>query len=188
MEPDKTDRFKAGRAEHPPIQTVMVELVGWGFDRTAGFPKSQRFTFGQRLDNLALDGLGLVTRALSTGKGELKVSSLEELALLLEQMRALWRLACDRGWLSRQQLLHVCGRLDEVGRMAAGWRKHCTLEAVAGMDNLWRAAELPRRVVFSRLSPKVARTILSASSFPPNPGRSPPKVARTILSGSPPTS
>ena len=39
----------------PPLDTVLVEIVGWTLDRTAGFPKSQRFTFGQRLDNLTLD-------------------------------------------------------------------------------------------------------------------------------------
>ena len=38
----------------PPIYTVLVEVVGWTLDRTAEIPKSQRFTFGQRLDNLAL--------------------------------------------------------------------------------------------------------------------------------------
>jgi hypothetical protein len=43
--------------EHPPIYAVLSEIVGWTLDRTAGFPKSQRFTFGQRLDNLSLNAL-----------------------------------------------------------------------------------------------------------------------------------
>jgi hypothetical protein len=41
----------------------------------------------------------------------------------LEQMQALWRLACDRRWLSQQQLLHISGQLSEAGRMANGWRQ-----------------------------------------------------------------
>lgn len=36
----------------PPLHTELVELTGWTLDRTADFPKSQRHTFGQRLDNL----------------------------------------------------------------------------------------------------------------------------------------
>src|SRR5258708_6404378 len=43
--------------ETPPLYTVAGQLVGWTLDRTADFPKSQRFTFGQRVDNLSLDCL-----------------------------------------------------------------------------------------------------------------------------------
>jgi hypothetical protein len=35
----------------PPLYTIVGQLVGWTLERTADFPKSQRFTFGQRLDN-----------------------------------------------------------------------------------------------------------------------------------------
>ena len=42
---------------HEYIEAVnrVGRRVGWTLDRTADFPKSQRFTFGQRLDNLSLD-------------------------------------------------------------------------------------------------------------------------------------
>ena len=92
-------------------------------DRTAGIPKSQRFTFGQRLDNLALDALRNVVKAIFTGDAGRKQAELGELILGLEQSRVLWRLAQDRGWLSQQQLLHITARLDEAGRMANGWRQ-----------------------------------------------------------------
>ena len=39
--------------------------MGWTLDRTADIPKSQRFTFGQRLDNLALDTLQATVKAIS---------------------------------------------------------------------------------------------------------------------------
>ena len=41
----------------PPLHTLLTEIVGWTMDRTANIPKSQRFTIGQRLDNLTLDAL-----------------------------------------------------------------------------------------------------------------------------------
>lgn len=97
--------------------------MGWTLDRTCGFPKSQRFTFGQRLDNLALDGLQATIRAICARSGERRLAELETLDLAVEQLRALWRLAEERGWISRQQLLHVNGRLDEAGRMLGGWMK-----------------------------------------------------------------
>jgi hypothetical protein len=104
----------------PPIHTALAELAGWTLDRTAGLPKSCRFSFGQRLDNLTLDALMLVTRAVFTPAKE-KIPLLRELNLLLEQLRVLWRLVCDRHWISQQQLLFVSGRIDEIGRMTGGW-------------------------------------------------------------------
>jgi hypothetical protein len=48
----------------PPLYTIVGQLVGWTLDRTADFPKSRRFTFGQRLDNLSLDCLQQAVRAM----------------------------------------------------------------------------------------------------------------------------
>jgi hypothetical protein len=108
--------------DRPPIYTVLVELAGWTFDRTASIPKSQRFTFGQRLDNLTLDALMLVVKAIYSPAKE-KARQLSDLNLLLEQLRVLWRLVQERRWISQQQLLFVNGKIDEVGRMAGGWLK-----------------------------------------------------------------
>lgn len=106
--------------EKPPIHTALTDVLGWTLDRTAGLPKSARFTFGQRLDNLTLDALLLVTRAIYSPRGQ-KAPLLRELNLLLELLRILWRLTEQRGWISRQQLVFVNGRLDEIGRMTGGW-------------------------------------------------------------------
>ncbi len=77
----------------PPLYTLLVEVAGWTMDRTADIPKSQRFTFGQRLDNLALDALQETVKAIFSGDSKRKVGSLDALLLDLEQMRVLWRLA-----------------------------------------------------------------------------------------------
>jgi hypothetical protein len=100
----------------------LTELTGWTLDRSASLPKCHRFTFGQRLDNLTLDALMLVTRAIFANRTE-KPALLRELNLLLEQLRVLWRLVHDRHWISQQQLLFVSQRLDEIGRMTGGWLK-----------------------------------------------------------------
>lgn len=98
----------------------MTELLGWTFDRSADFPKCHRFTFGQRLDGLTLDGLLLLTRAIFSSRDS-KAPLLIEFNLLLEQLRVLWRLAHNRQWISQQQLVFVTGKIDELGRMAGGW-------------------------------------------------------------------
>jgi len=106
----------------PPLYTIGGQLVGWTLDRTADFPKSQRFTFGQRLDNLSLDCLQQVVRAIYSPANQ-RSGHLSELNMKLEELRVLWRLVQQRGWVSQRQLLYVGGVLDELGRMAGGWMK-----------------------------------------------------------------
>jgi len=58
---------------------VLEEIAGWTLDRTAAIPKSQRFTFGQRLDNAAIDTLLLAvrTRYASTAKKRARAGDIE---------------------------------------------------------------------------------------------------------------
>ena len=109
--------------ETPPLYTLLSEVVGWTLDRTADIPKSQRFTFGQRLDNLSLDALQRTIRAVRGRTAKQKLADLAALDLLLEELRVLWRLVNERGWISRQQLVFVQGKLDEAGRMVGGWMR-----------------------------------------------------------------
>ena len=108
--------------DRPPLHTLTADWLGWTLDRTAGLPRSARFTFGQRLDNLTLDALLLVTRAVFCPRPQ-KAALLRELNLVLEQLRVLWRLVEQRRWISQQQLLFADQRLDELGRMTGGWLK-----------------------------------------------------------------
>ena len=116
----------------PPLYTLLTEVVGWTLDRTADIPKSQRFTFGQRLDNLTLDALQSVVKAVFASEARRKQEFLSELMLILEQVQVLWRLVHDRHWISQQQLLHISGKLDEAGRMANGWRQQQARRAQPG--------------------------------------------------------
>ena len=72
--------------QRPPIYTVWEEFCGWTFDRTAAIPKSQRFTFGQRIDAMTLDILQLVIRAIHTSE---KTAYLDEINLKLENCKRL---------------------------------------------------------------------------------------------------
>jgi hypothetical protein len=119
--------------DRPPLYTLLVELAGWTLDRTADIPKSQRFTFGQRLDGLALDALQGTVKAVFTGDPKRKQAALAEVLLSLEQSQVLWRLAHDRRWLSLQQLVFVSGKLDEAGRMANGWKQQQSRKAQQGL-------------------------------------------------------
>jgi hypothetical protein len=108
--------------EPPPIITLIEELLGWCLDRTAGFPKSQRFTFGQRIDMLAIEALERAVAARFSPAKE-RCRELTTLNLVLEKLRVFWRIVEARGWITTRQLLFVAAKLDEVGRMAGGWMK-----------------------------------------------------------------
>ena len=111
----------------PPILTVTEEFLGWTLDRTAGFPKSQRFTFGQRLDSLMI---GILEHCITARyDARARPAELRELNLALEKVRVLWRIAHGRRWLSTQQLLFAARKADEIGRMAGAWLKACERRA-----------------------------------------------------------
>lgn len=99
----------------------MEDLLGWTMDRTSSFPKSQRHTFGQRLDSLTMEILELCIVARFDRRQREKV--LWRVNLTLEKLRVLWRIVEGRRWIGAKQLLFVARRIDEVGRMAGAWRK-----------------------------------------------------------------
>lgn len=75
----------------PPLYTVWEEFCGWTLDTTAKIPKSQRFSFGQRIDAHALDVLELVIRCIYTKD---KAAGLQRVNLKQEVLRTLWRRWC----------------------------------------------------------------------------------------------
>lgn len=101
-----------------PIFVLWESVLGEILDRTVRFPKAVRFTFGQRIDHLALDVLQALVRArYARPKGE----PLREASLSLEQLRVLCRVAHDRAYLDHGAFEHLARRLDEAGRMLGGW-------------------------------------------------------------------
>ena len=108
--------------EKPPVFTHLTELLAWSLDRTASFPKSHRFTIGQRLDGFTLDALERCIEAIYSAPRAKKVY-LIALNLLLEKLRIFWRIAWGKQWISQQQLFFVIAKVDEIGRMVGGWMK-----------------------------------------------------------------
>jgi hypothetical protein len=107
--------------EPPPILTVTEQFLGWSLDRSASLPKSQRHTFGQRIDLLTLEALEHVITARYDVRA--RPNELRALNLILEKLRVLWRIIHARHWISQQQLMFAARSVDEIGRMAGAWLK-----------------------------------------------------------------
>ena len=108
--------------EVPVLFTSWEQTVGEILDRTLKFPKSVRFTFSARIDNLALDVLEQIVEARYAA-AKRKLTALREMDVALAKLRVLLRLSHDRGYLDRRGFEHVMGRVDEAGRMVGGWLK-----------------------------------------------------------------
>jgi len=105
----------------PPILLVKwYDVTKWMLERVDSFPKNQRFIFGQRLADRAINILEvLVEAAYSSRKTELLTRVNRE----IEVLRWLVRMAMDRKVLTPRQYEYCCMSLNECGRMVGGWLK-----------------------------------------------------------------
>lgn len=108
-------------ASKPPVVLVRwYEYTKWLLERVDGFPKNQRFIFGQRLADTALEILELLIEAsYSARKGE----RLEQANRRIEVLRWLVRLARDRALVTPRQYEFSSKALLECGKMVGGWLK-----------------------------------------------------------------
>ena len=92
----------------------------WLLPKAEKFPRSYRFTVGERLVSSGLDLLlALVDAAYSTDKSR----ALETAAQRINAVRYLMRLSKDLKLLPVKPYEFASEQLEEIGRMAGGWRK-----------------------------------------------------------------
>ena len=94
------------------------DLALWLLPKTEKFPRSYRFSVGDRLIGYSLDLLlGLVAASYAAEKAVL----LEQASQRVNGLRYLLRLSKDLRLLSVDGYGFAVERLDEIGRMVGGW-------------------------------------------------------------------
>ena len=108
------------------------DFCAWLIPHTGRWPKSSRFTFGQRVQNHALDIVELLV--VARWEPRRRRRSLDQANLMLERLRHLFRLARGAGIMSPSGFESAMRGLDETGRMLGGWRKAvaASIEARSG--------------------------------------------------------
>lgn len=106
--------------EHYTVYMQWYQTLDWIFSTTERFPKFVRFSLASRLLDAALDTMQLIVEAIYTKD---RVPLLDRINLLLEQQRVLFRLACDRRYISPNQQEYIARALETTGCMIGGWRK-----------------------------------------------------------------
>ncbi len=82
------------------------------------FPKSQRFVLGQRIENKTID---LIHAFIAANAAREKYSLLAVASTDLDELRVFIRLAKDLRFVSIRQYGLAAERMNEIGRMLAGW-------------------------------------------------------------------
>lgn len=104
----------------PKVLTRVFDFLKWGIPHIAKFPRNQRYTLGERIENkLFLLLESLVEAQYSREKiGLLKTANLE-----IEQLRYLFRLAFELRLIDLKTYELSAGYLVEIGFQVGGWAK-----------------------------------------------------------------
>ena len=103
-----------------PIFIKWMDFVKWLLVTTDGFPKKTRFTFSDRVTNLAFEIIeDLVEARYSKNKGY----ALKRINMNLEKLRIFIRLCYECRFLSKKSYEYAAYSINEVGKMLGGWIK-----------------------------------------------------------------
>ncbi|MDO8660359.1 MAG: diversity-generating retroelement protein Avd [Candidatus Woesearchaeota archaeon] len=96
------------------------ELLKWQHTLLNKFPKSEKYTLAQKIENTSLN----VMEGIIQSNNEFeKTKSLEKTIIELDKLRIFYRLANDLNFLTPAQFEFVSKIIDEIGRMLGGWYK-----------------------------------------------------------------
>jgi hypothetical protein len=108
----------AQNSQLPKVVEDCHDLLRWFIPILDKFPRTRRFTLGERLENGLLDMLAdLVEAAYSRQKRPLLASASRR----LEIIRHLWRLAYELKVISPSRYQHGAQLMNELGRQIGGW-------------------------------------------------------------------
>ena len=100
--------------------TKAYDVVLWLTNKVQHFPRSNRFTLGERLVNAAIDLLMTLVEAAYTAE---KSALLRQASLKTNGLRYLLRLAKDLHLMNVEAYGFSTERVEEIGRMIGGWQK-----------------------------------------------------------------
>jgi len=97
------------------------------------FPKTKRYTLGQKLDNITLDILELL---FSVPTSPDKVKVLQTISTKVDLIKVLLRLSKDSQAMKNNKYLELESTLAEIGRMLGGWIRSTKQNGGQGQDKL----------------------------------------------------
>jgi|TARA_B100001964_G_scaffold244304_1_gene325227 hypothetical protein len=103
-----------------PAITKSYDVTNWLLNKVESFPRSKRFTLGNRIVNHVLDILESLIEARYSSD---KVSILKTANIRIEKLRYLIRLCVDNKIISISSYEYISKEIDFLGRQVGGWLK-----------------------------------------------------------------
>ena len=100
--------------------TRCYDLALWLVPKVDKFPRTRKFTLGDRIEGTLIDVLELLIESKYQKR---KIPLLSDANLKLEKLRFLLRLSKDLNCLSIDSYGHGARLVDELGREVGGWLK-----------------------------------------------------------------
>ncbi len=119
---DRTGQDRTGNDFNIPIFAKIYDFYKLLYQYLKSFPKKDRYSLGQKLDNLTLEMFKLVIMTGATTR-ENKLPLVEKSITSVDLLKILIRLAKDIQALDNKKYLQLESSLQEIGRMLGGWRK-----------------------------------------------------------------
>lgn len=101
-----------------PIFTKLYDFYKNLSHSITTFPKTKRYTLGQKLDNLTLEIFELL---FSIPTANNKAATLQQISTKLDLLKILLRLSKDSLALRDKKYLELQAILQEIGKMLGGW-------------------------------------------------------------------
>lgn len=106
--------------EDYPAFKKWLTIQDWILDKCEKYPKSTRFTIGQKIINLSLEVTELLIITIYEKE---KQEHLKKINLSLEILRVFFRISFDRKYLAINSYEYISKELNEFGSMIGGWLK-----------------------------------------------------------------
>ena len=104
-----------------PIVVKMYDLLLYLIPQVSKFPRSQRYSLGERLKNVSFDILELLLDALYSRD---KMPLLHRINIKLDKARYYIRLSKDLKLINLQRYEVLSKMVNEIGIQLGGWIKH----------------------------------------------------------------
>jgi four helix bundle protein len=108
-----------------PIFQKTYELYQLFYQFSPHFPKKDRYTIGQKIENSMLEVIEGVVTASQLPKSE-KLPILQKTSTKLDLLKVLIRLCKDLKILDNKKYFQLESYLQEIGKMLGGWIKAST--------------------------------------------------------------
>jgi hypothetical protein len=109
-----------GMGTEVPAVTKLYDIILWLFPHMEKFPRTHKFTIGDRMATLLLDTLEELLEAAYSRE---KRDHLHKVNMNLEKLRYMIRISKDMKLISLRKYEYLSVEINELGRMVGGWAR-----------------------------------------------------------------